>query len=90
MSGVKGDMGDGISAFETIFFASLSRLIGSGTSISGGIGAIEGFLGVSLRIMEIPAKHIILAVGAYRLVTYWVLLPVGWIALLFVAGDAWR
>ena len=78
------DLGNGISALETIFFSSLSRLIGSGTGIPGGIGAIEGFLGVSLRIMEIPAEHIIPAVGVYRLVSYWMLLPVGWIALLFV------
>ncbi len=84
------NLAEGISVFETILFASLSRLVGSGTGLPGGIGVIEGLLGVSLRIMEIPVEHIILAVGAYRLVTFWSLLPVGWIALLFVNRRASR
>jgi len=77
-------LAEGINAIETIFFASLSRLLGAGTGLPGGIGITEGLLGISLRIMKIPPEHLILAIGAYRLVTFWMLLPVGWIALLFV------
>jgi len=74
----------GISALEVIFFASLSRLLGSGTGLPGGIGVTEGLLGVSLQIMEIPLAHLLLAVAAYRITTFWVLLPLGWSGLLFV------
>ena len=78
------NLAEGISAVESIFFASLSRLLGSGTGLPGGIGVIEGLLGLSLGIMGIPEEHIIVAVSAYRLLTFWLVLPVGWIALLFV------
>lgn len=74
----------GIGAPEVIFFASLSRLVGAGTGVPGGIGVTEGLLGASLGILAIPVDHLILAVVAYRVATFWVLLPVGWLALLFV------
>lgn len=78
------DLAEGVSALEVIFFGSLSRLAGSGTGLPGGIGVTEGLLGVSLGVMDIPVEHLILAVVAYRILTFWLLLPIGWFALLFV------
>ncbi len=78
------DLAEGISAFEVIFFGSISRLAGSGTGLPGGIGVTEGLLGISLGILEIPFEHLILAVVAYRILTFWLLLPIGWMALIFV------
>jgi uncharacterized membrane protein YbhN (UPF0104 family) len=77
-------LAQGITPLEVIFFASLSRIVGSGTGLPGGIGVTEGLLGISLRIMEIPVGQLILAVAAYRVLTFWVLLPIGWSGLLFV------
>jgi len=75
------DLPGGIRWTESLFISPFSASIGAGTGLPGGIGAIEGMLGLSLRTLQIPGSHLALAVGAYRLVTFWVWLPIGWIAL---------
>ena len=45
---------------------------------------MEGFLGVSLRFLEMPPADLAFAVGAYRLATFWVWIPIGWLFLLRV------
>jgi uncharacterized membrane protein YbhN (UPF0104 family) len=77
-------LGKSISPWETIFYATSSRMLGAGTGLPGGIGVIESLLGVSLQIMDIPTAHLALIVGAYRLVAFWSLLPIGWLALLIL------
>lgn len=73
---------------EVMLSAPLATAVGSGTGLPGGIGAVEGLLGVSLRIMEIPPAHMAFVVGAFRVTTFWVWLPIGWVALLLVNRDA--
>ncbi len=75
---------------ETLFFVSASSVVGAGTGLPGGIGAIEGLLGVSLDIMKVPPEHFAFAVGAFRLATFWIWLPIGWVALLLVNRQAAR
>ncbi len=78
------DLSPDVGLTETLFFAPASTVLGSGTGLPGGIGAVEGLLGVSLRIMHIPPAHYAFAVGAFRLTTFWAWLPVGWIALMWL------
>ena len=78
------DLVEGLQAVEVVFFTSLARVLGGGTGLPGGLGVVETILGVSLKILEIPRAHLVVAIGAYRLVTFWVLLPVGWAALMAV------
>lgn len=74
--------------WDTLFYGPASSVLGVATGLPGGIGATEGFLGASMRIMSIPSEHLVLAVGAFRLITFWLWLPVGWIALAVLRRRA--
>jgi uncharacterized membrane protein YbhN (UPF0104 family) len=66
------------------FAALLSTLVGSGSGLPGGIGATEGVLGWLLGLMQLPMAHLVIAVGLYRLITFWAQVPVGWAAVAWV------
>ncbi len=84
------DLPGDVGLVETLFFAPASTVLGSGTGLPGGIGAVEGFLGVSLKIMDVPAAHFAFAVGAFRLATFWIWLPIGWVALVLINRQVAR
>ena len=77
---IKGLPGDA-TMWDALFYAPASSVLGVATGLPGGIGATEGFLGASLRLMKIPSEHLVVAVGGFRLITFWLWLPIGWIAL---------
>ncbi len=74
--------------WEAVFYSSGSAVIGAGSGLPGGVGATEGLLGVSLSLMSVPADHLALAVGGFRLLTFWIWIPVGWAALVAVNRRA--
>ena len=84
---IKGLPGDA-NLWDALFYAPASSVLGVATGLPGGIGATEGFLGASLRLMKIPSEYLVLAVGAFRLITFWLWLPVGWIALAVLKRRA--
>jgi hypothetical protein len=75
------DLPGHVGVRESLFVSPFAAGLGSGTGLPGGIGAIEGVLGLSLGMLHVPTSHLALAVGAYRLVTFWIWLPIGWVAL---------
>jgi uncharacterized membrane protein YbhN (UPF0104 family) len=77
---IKGLPGDA-TLWDALFYGPASSVLGVATGLPGGIGATEGFLGASMRIMSIPSEHLVLAVGAFRVITFWLWLPIGWVAL---------
>jgi uncharacterized membrane protein YbhN (UPF0104 family) len=81
--GLPGNM----TVWDSLFFAPGSAVLGTGTGLPGGIGATEGILGASLRFREVPAEHLAIAVAAFRLITFWIWIPIGWIALMAVRGK---
>lgn len=84
---IKGLPGDA-NLWDALFYAPASSVLGVATGLPGGIGATEGFLGASLRLMKIPSEYLVLAVGAFRLITFWLWLPIGWIALAILKRRA--
>jgi len=52
--------------------------------LPGGIGATEGILGASLRLRSVPMEHLAIAIAAFRLITFWIWIPLGWLALAVV------
>jgi uncharacterized membrane protein YbhN (UPF0104 family) len=77
VSGLPGNF----TLWDALFIAPASSVLGLGTGVPGGIGATEGLLGSALRFNEVPAEHLALVVGAFRVVTFWIRLPIGWLAL---------
>lgn len=80
IAGLPGAM----TLWDSLFFAPGAAVLGTGTGLPGGIGATEGILGASLRFRSVPVEHLALVVAAFRLITFWVWIPIGWFALLIV------
>jgi len=78
------DLPGGIQYWQALFVAPANLVLGQATGLPGGVGAIEGFIGATLRLLEMPPTHLTLAVGAFRLVTFWIWLPIGWLAFTTV------
>ncbi len=78
------DIPGNVKLYHTCFMTPANAILGSGTGLPGGVGAIEGLLGVSLSLVDVPTTHLALAVGAYRLVAFWVWIPIGWVAFTIV------
>ena len=84
---IKGLPGNA-NLWDALFYAPASSVLGVATGLPGGIGATESFLGASLRLMKIPSEHLVLAIGAFRLITFWLWLPIGWFALAMLKRRA--
>jgi uncharacterized membrane protein YbhN (UPF0104 family) len=76
------NMPGAMSLWDSLFFAPGAAVLGTGTGLPGGIGATEGLLGASLRLREVPTEHLAIAVAAFRLITFWLWIPLGWLALM--------
>lgn len=77
LRGMPGDIG----LWDSLFYSAASSVGGVATGLPGGIGATEGLLGAFLRIAQVPAAHLALAVGAFRILSFWIWIPLGWLAL---------
>lgn len=74
----------GPELWQALFIGPSNLLAGVLTGLPGGIGAVEGFLGLSLSFVDMPPAHLALAVAAFRLVTFWFWIPVGWLAFMAI------
>ncbi len=71
--------------WQVIFMPPSYMLLGTASGVPGGVGVVETLLGATLvRWMSLPDAHVLLAVAAFRLITFWVWVGVGWLALLRV------
>jgi hypothetical protein len=72
----------GVGAVEAILGSALAAVLGAVSGAPGGVGVAEGVLGGSLHVMKVPAEHMALAVLGFRLATFWLWIPIGWVALV--------
>lgn len=63
---------------------SLATVVGSLGITPGGIGLIEGTLCVGLVSTGVPTALALAAVLLYRLVSFWLVMAVGWIVFLYL------
>lgn len=84
------DLPGDVKLWQALFVGPANLVLGSSTGLPGGIGAVEGLLGVSLTLLHVPSNHLALAVAAFRLVTFWAWIPVGWAAFSLVNRLAAR
>jgi len=83
VAGLPGAM----TLWDALFFAPGAAVLGTGTGLPGGIGATEGILGASLRFRSVPVEHLAIVVAAFRLITFWAWIPIGWLALLVLRRN---
>ena len=58
--------------------------IGSLVPTPGGLGAIEAALSAGLTAAGMPGAAAVSAVLLYRLLTFWLPVPIGWLALKYL------
>ncbi len=68
-----------LSQAEIIVLGNLLLAICSG--IPGGIGIVETTMSISLHWLQVQLPEIILVIGLFRIITFWIWIPVGWLAL---------
>lgn len=78
------DLPGDMTLWDSLFFAPGSAVLGVATGLPGGLGATEGLLGASLRIRSVPVEHLAIAIAAFRLITFWLWIPIGWLALAVI------
>lgn len=81
---VVADLPGNMSLWDSLFFGPGSAVLGVSTGLPGGLGATEGLLGASLRLRSVPTEHLAIAIAAFRLITFWIWIPIGWMALAVI------
>ncbi len=66
-----------------------SHLVASATPVPGGLGALEAALVAGLSALGMPVGAAASAVLIYRLLTYWLTIPVGWLSLKVAEGRGY-
>jgi uncharacterized membrane protein YbhN (UPF0104 family) len=84
-SDLPGDVG----LWDALFLAPGSAIIGFASGLPGGLGLTEGLLSASLGFKGVPGEYLAFGVAMFRLLTFWLLLPIGWLALAW-AGSRIR
>jgi len=70
--------------WDAVVSAPASAVLGVASGLPGGIGATEGVLGTALTLAHTPTEHLAIAVGAFRAITFWLWIPIGWLALVLI------
>jgi hypothetical protein len=78
---VVADLPGNMTLWDSLFFGPGTAVLGVSTGLPGGIGATEGLLGASMRLRSVPVEHLALAIAAFRLITFWMWIPIGWLVL---------
>ena len=82
------DIPGNVSLWDALFLAPGSAVIGLASGLPGGLGITEGLLSASLNFNGVPAAYLALGVAMFRLMTFWLLLPIGWLALMWAGRQA--
>jgi len=75
------DLPGEMTLWDSLFFGPGTAVLGVATGLPGGIGATEGLLGATLKVRSVPTEHLAIAIAAFRLITFWMWIPIGWIAI---------
>jgi len=75
------DLPGEMSLWDSLFFGPGTAVLGVATGLPGGIGATEGLLGATLKVRSVPTEHLAIAIAAFRLITFWMWIPIGWISI---------
>ena len=65
------------------------HLVASAAPVPGGLGALEAALIAGLSALGMPVGAAASAVLIYRLLTYWLTIPVGWVSLKIAEGRGY-
>jgi len=81
------DLPGNVGLWDALFLAPGSAVVGLASGLPGGLGLTEGLLSASMGFKHVPVEHLALGVAMFRLMTFWLLLPIGWLALAWAGRQ---
>jgi glycosyltransferase 2 family protein len=66
-----------------------AHLLASAAPVPGGLGALEAAMIAGLSALGMPVGAAASAVLIYRLLTFWLTIPVGWVSLKIAQGRGY-
>ena len=66
---------------HAFMFSTSILFVSASSGIPAGFGVAESYMGALFYWLEAPPAHLVPAVLAFRLLTVWIWVPIGWIAL---------
>lgn len=79
---------DSFRPWMTILMVTSNLFVGVISGLPGGLGITETYLGAMMYWLRTPPEHLIIAVFAFRICTFWIWIPFGWVALMLT--GRWR
>jgi len=67
---------------QTVMIVTSNLFVGVCSGLPGGLGITETYIGAMMYWLSTPPEHLVIAVAAFRIITFWSWIPVGWLALL--------
>lgn len=67
---------------QTVMIVTSNLFVGVCSGLPGGLGITETYIGAMMYWLSTPPEHLVVAVAAFRIITFWTWIPVGWAALL--------
>jgi uncharacterized membrane protein YbhN (UPF0104 family) len=80
----------GFGLWDSLVMAPGAAVLGIASGLPGGLGATELLLGSSLGFGGVPQAQLGVGVALFRVLSFWIWLPIGWIALGSVVLAARR
>lgn len=71
----------GIGLNHTIMIVTSNLFVGISSGLPGGMGITEAYIGGMMYWLDTPPEHLVIAVAAFRILTFWLWIPIGWLAL---------
>lgn len=73
---------DALQLHQTIMIMTSNLFVGVISGLPGGLGITESYIGGMMYWLSTPPEHLVIAVAAFRILTFWIWIPIGWVALL--------
>ncbi|HOD95322.1 MAG TPA: lysylphosphatidylglycerol synthase transmembrane domain-containing protein [Candidatus Hydrogenedentes bacterium] len=70
-----------LSYMHALMISTSTLFVGAISGIPGGFGVAESYIGALLYWLKAPPVHLVPAVLAFRILSVWIWVPVGWLTL---------
>ncbi len=67
---------------HAVMIVTSNLFVAVSSGLPGGLGITEGYIGTMMYWLKTPPSHLVVAVAAFRILTFWAWIPAGWAAVL--------
>ncbi len=79
------DVAENLAYTQTIMIMTSNLFIGVMSGLPGGLGLTDSYIGAMMYWLKTPPEHLVMAVAAFRIITFALWIPIGWTAVLLIS-----